>query len=298
MRNLRAPSVLPVRNVDPRAFNIDLTPPIGPRPWDWMVKREPWFPAGESHSWEDLYATWFGRWDQPLANYKLWFGAPRSIDERLRRAYQGMWRDTVAGRLTAWEDDPKACVAQLILVDQLGRNMFRGQKEAFLHDDLGLHLAERCLAHLEAGARYHLEDVLVIAWPWLHQESREQVERARRWVYALGEVARGTPYHVRMVVHQFGFDRHVRCIERFGRYPGRNAVLQRPSTPAEEAYLREEVEMWESDQSEEGRGGTWQHSRKLAAYMLRQSLYFYATGHGWLHNQFWLGCAKAWLLGR
>jgi uncharacterized protein (DUF924 family) len=263
--------------VDSRHLTVDLQMPSGARQWEPFVHRHTWFPVGEATGWQDIYTTWFGRGDRPLANYRFWFGAPPQVDARIRRAYEPLWREATAGRLTDWEEDPRACLAQLILVDQFSRNMFRGTPDAFRHDALAVHLANRCLEHLSRGADYHLEEVLIMAWPWLHSESLELVLRAQRWVYGLGELVRGTPYHFRLVMHQFGFDRHVRCLQRFGRYPHRNALLGRLSTPGELAYLAQEAEMWERDQATRERGGTLGYRLGELRFLGRMMLYFIAT---------------------
>jgi uncharacterized protein (DUF924 family) len=278
------PSLLPPLRVDSRKLRLDLRTPPGANPAAPFFARKAYFPEGPATTWQELYRTWFGDHALPVANYRFWFGASRELDARIRRAYEPLWREAVNGGLKDWEEHPKACLAKLILIDQLSRNMFRCTADAFRHDALGVRLANRCAEFIADGFVYHFEDALIMAWPWLHMEQREGVLRAQWWCYGLTEISRGTPFHGRMVMHQYGFDRHVRCIDRFGRYPHRNVVLGRKDTPEEQAYLRDEAEMWERDQTEQARGGTLRYKLGELAFFARTSMYYISTRNahlGW-----------------
>lgn len=234
-----------------------------------FVPRDLVLPDAGRCGWEDVYACWFGGDPIPFPDYTLWYGCPPQIDEALAHAFSGLHADVVSGRHDDWDDDPKATLAKLILVDQLSRHIFRGLPEAFAHDPLGRSLAGRCLEHLEAGHRYHIEEALIMTWPWIHSESLEDLEWATQWLDALALRADRTSYRPRIEMHRYGVRRHYDVIARFGRYPHRNPILGRTSTLDELRYLREERPMWGLDQWKGSRGGTWRYRMGMAKYVVK-----------------------------
>ncbi|MEM9492783.1 MAG: DUF924 family protein [Myxococcota bacterium] len=217
-------------------------------------------------TWQEVYQFFYGTGPVPMASYDIWFGCPPEVDRQIKDAFEPLWNEATSGGLMDWEDEPKSCLAKMLLVDQYSRHMFRSSPKAFLHDELGSRLADRCVAHMAAGAQFHIEEALLFAWPWMHAESYEVALKAERWMAVLVERAKGTPYYLRMRLHQYGCGIHVDVVRRFGRYPHRNRLLERETTPAEADYLRDECGIWALDQWPEYRGGTRRYKRGTAKY--------------------------------
>lgn len=262
---------------------LDRSLPTGVPPWRPWTPKTPWFPARPSTSWEDLYRTWFGDADRPVMNYHLMGGAPPEWDAELRRCYQGAWRKAADGGLSAWDDSPKSRVAKMILLDQLPRHMFRGRPEAFSTDELGLRIADGLAGEIAAGAPLHIEDAFLVGWPWVHCEDLGRTYRAMWWHASLAAAAHGTAYEYRARLNQYGAERHVRLIQRFGRYPARNAILRRTSTPEELDHLARHTDVWERQQTKQM--GSLGHRVRAAGFFVRTAI--------WL-----VGCREGDALGR
>ena len=243
-----------------------------PGGFDPFQPRPPDFPEGPARTWRDVYQLWLGSGPVPLMNFDLMWGCPADVDERIRTCFAPLLQEAIDGGLQDWEQDPRACFAKMILVDQLSRHVFRGRAEAFACDDLGRELARKCFAHMEQGHAYHIEEALLMAWPFIHSEDAAELEVAQNWLDLLVERMTDTPYRFRMMLHQYGVSRHVRVVRRFGRYPHRNAIMGRQSTPEELAYLKHEAEVWERDQLDASRGGTWRYQLGATAYAMRALL--------------------------
>jgi uncharacterized protein (DUF924 family) len=241
------------------------------------ARREPWFPDGSGTEWRDVYRTWFGDREIPLVNLHLMGAAPPDWDEKVRLAYGKLWREAADGGLAAWEATAKGMMAKLILVDQLPRHMFRGKAEAFATDALALRLADQLAALISAGSSgLHIEDAIMVALPWVHSEQVHDIYRAVWWHTSLAEVARDTPYHFRTLFNRFGAENHIYVLQRFGRYPHRNAALGRTSTREELDHLTRRAEIWELQQF--ASPGTLRYRVRAARFILRMCVHSIGLG--------------------
>ncbi len=127
--------------------------------------------------------------------------------------------------LWAWRATPRGRLAEILLLDQFSRNVHRGSPAAFACDPTALVLAQEAVAADALDALSPIERCFVLM-PYMHSESpaiHTEAERLFR--------AHAPPDNV-------GFElRHKAIIDRFGRYPHRNAILGRTSTPEEFAFL-------------------------------------------------------------
>lgn len=175
---------------------------------------------------------WFGAAPVVYAERrKLWFGKDAAVDAEIRRRFSGAWQRAAAGDLARWESDAGGALALTLLLDQFPRNMFRDTPEAFASDALAQGVAGRAL---DRGLDRLLPPVqrLFFYLPFEHSERLEDQERSVR----LSSQFRGDPeLHD---VYEYAV-KHRDVIARFGRFPHRNAILGRESTPAEAAFLRE-----------------------------------------------------------
>jgi uncharacterized protein (DUF924 family) len=158
-----------------------------------------------------------------------WFEASEAFDAEVRRAL-GPWHDAAAaGRLETWRPSADGCLALCILLDQVPRNIFRGTSRAFATDAHALAVARHAI---ERGFDLALEDMdqrIHFYLPFEHSESLADQERA----VALCRERIGEGEYLTYA------ERHREIIARFGRFPHRNAILGRASTPEEVAFLGE-----------------------------------------------------------
>ena len=191
---------------------------------------------------------WFGK--LPLSPHALseridfWFGEdPAQLalrDEQIRNRFGELLERAASGQLESWADGPRRRLSLIILLDQFPRNMFRGSARAFAHDLKALALT---LSGMQSGADAALDAVerIFFYMPLQHAESPEVQDES---VAAYRRLLTEAPAELResfaaVLEHA---EQHRSIVERFGRFPHRNRLLGRESTPAEEAWLRESGE--------------------------------------------------------
>jgi uncharacterized protein (DUF924 family) len=156
---------------------------------------------------------------------KDWFVKNPDLDAEIRRRFYPLFEEVVAGKLDGWLDDPRACLARVILLDQFPRNMFRGEARAFATDARARAAARRILAR-GWHERMTQAEQLFAYLPFKHSESLEDQNLSCELMKGFDE----TQYRYAL--------RHREIIDRFGRFPHRNAVLGRESTAAEIEFLK------------------------------------------------------------
>ena len=159
------------------------------------------------------------------AGPKRWFAQDSAFDAEIRGRFLATHEAAAAGRLSAWEDTAEGALALLIALDQFPRNMFRGTARAFSTDPLVLAAARRAI---ERGFDLviPMPERNFFYLPFEHSENLADQERS----VALAETT-GDAEAVKWAKV------HLDVIRRFGRFPHRNVVLGRVSTPVEIAFL-------------------------------------------------------------
>ena len=158
-----------------------------------------------------------------------WFERDDALDADVRSRFLELWRKAAAGQLSPWEATDDGALALTIVLDQFPRNMFRNQARAFATDAQALAAAQHMVGVSWDRQLSPLERMFVYL-PFEHAEDLAMQERALELLDGLsGEPAVGD------VVEWARKHRDV--IARFGRFPHRNAILGRVSTPAEEEFL-------------------------------------------------------------
>lgn len=178
-----------------------------------------------------VLAFWFGPPGAPLVSRPEWFRKSEAFDASIRERFRETHAAAHAGRLSAWESTPRTLLALIVVLDQFPRNMYRGTAAAFASDGAALGAARR-LVGLGWDAALHPFERQFAYLPFEHAESADAQAESLRLFGALEVLpeTRGLLEWAR---------KHARIIERFGRYPHRNAILGRASTPDELAFLRE-----------------------------------------------------------
>jgi uncharacterized protein (DUF924 family) len=163
----------------------------------------------------DVLKFWFG-----LEPEQWWNGGP-DLDHRIKQDFLKLWFEKRQLPADQFLTDPLTAAAAVILFDQFPRNMCRGHADAYSTDTLALAIAKGAI---ERGFDKELapEERKFLYMPFQHSEDLDDQNRAVLLFTELGDD------------HQLGYARHHRdIIERFGRFPHRNAILGRPSRPEE-----------------------------------------------------------------
>jgi uncharacterized protein (DUF924 family) len=187
----------------------------------------------------ELLSYWFGA--APMSpdglpeRLKFWFGADPERDRSMAKRFEGLVREAEAGRLDGWARSARGRLALILLHDQFRRNIFRGTQEAFARDgrarylmrdgfarqmDLQLSPIERCFFFrpLQHSESLHDQETAVDRYRQLEQEVSDNLRPAFSGFTRLAKS-------------------HRDVIARFGRFPHRNAILGRLSTPEEQTWL-------------------------------------------------------------
>jgi uncharacterized protein (DUF924 family) len=169
---------------------------------------------------EDVLQFWFE------AHPKDWFVKRAAFDEEIRARFLSLHESAAAGQLDAWRQSPRSCLALVIAQDQFPRNMFRDTARAFATDLRAREAARVILAH--GWDRSMTESERLFAYlPFEHSESLEDQDLSCELMKNFSEDLRRYA------------ERHRDIIRRFGRFPHRNGLLGRQSTPAEIEFLRQ-----------------------------------------------------------
>jgi uncharacterized protein (DUF924 family) len=157
---------------------------------------------------------------------KDWFVKNAAFDTAARSRFLDLHEAAAAGQLVHWADEPRSCLALVIVLDQFPRNMFRGEARAFATDALA-RSAARVILTRGWDKRMSQSEQLFAYLPFEHSEALADQDLACE------------------LMKDFDTDqlryaqRHREIIERFGRFPHRNSILGRDSTAAEIEFLKQ-----------------------------------------------------------
>ena len=155
-----------------------------------------------------------------------WYAKSELFDAEIREKFAETYAQVIAGETTAWRATMQGRLAEIIVLDQFARNMFRGTAAAFVHDDLALDLAKQAIAAGELNQLTPPEKHFLLM-PYMHSESQQVHLEALRLFTEHGN-ADALRYE----------QLHKNIIDRFGRYPHRNTLLGRTSTQEEIEFLK------------------------------------------------------------
>ena len=174
-------------------------------------------PARQSAA--DVLAFW------RAAGHDRWFKHDEAFDAAIRQRFASTYEEAAAGKLSAWENSPEDALALVIVLDQFPRNMFRGSARCFAADPLARAAAERAIAK-GFDRQVAMPERTFFYLPFEHSEELADQERAVALMRDTGDA------------DQLKWaELHADIIRRFGRFPHRNALLGRTTTPDERAFL-------------------------------------------------------------
>lgn len=173
--------------------------------------------------WREVISFWFEE-----CTPEQWFRRDDTLDRAIRERFYKTYQDITEEKTANWRATPQGRLAEVIVLDQFSRNMFRGTPKAFAEDARALRLAGQAIS---VGDDKKLPRAMrpFLYMPYMHSESKE-AHRKALFLF------------LRLIPWGFGYFRyelkHKRIIDRFGRYPHRNRILGRQSTPAEEEFMK------------------------------------------------------------
>jgi len=171
--------------------------------------------------YQDVIDYWFVEIDP-----KLWWGQSTALDRQIAERFGAVHAQAARCELYGWRATPLGRLAEIVVLDQFSRNIYRGQAQAFASDALALALAQEAIAaHADAALEPAKRPFLYM--PFMHSESRAIHRIAVNLFGAEGMTANLDFEH-----------RHKAIIDRFGRYPHRNAALGRISSDEEIEFLK------------------------------------------------------------
>jgi len=178
---------------------------------------------------DEVLAFWFGHAELPRAE---WFRKDAAFDDGIRQRFGATLETALAGGLRAWDARPAGALARILVLDQFTRNAFRATPRAFAGDALALAAAQALVA---SGAHRSLA-ALQRWFVYLPFEHAEDLHAQDQSLCLFAELAAEHPAQADAQVWAV---KHHDVIRRFGRFPHRNAILARMSTPEEQAFLLE-----------------------------------------------------------
>ena len=188
-------------------------------------------------TYKQVLNFWFS--GVPLGKEQLtrWWGKDSGVDQFIRQQYAGLVDDINQALYKEWSQTSRPCLAAIICLDQFPRNMYRGQPQAFAYDHQARELVEKGLALNYDQKLADLEKNFFIM-PLMHHEA---IDSQQRCVQLCQKYAGQADPEFRQYLHgsiRFA-EQHRDIIARFGRFPHRNNILGRESTPEELKFLQQ-----------------------------------------------------------
>lgn len=171
---------------------------------------------------QDVLKFWFKE-----LKPKDWFAENKVLDERIKSRFGNLLKSAARAELYSWRKTAKGRLAEIIVLDQFSRNVYRNTPNAFAQDSQALTLAEEAVA---AGAdkKLTVDEKVFLYMPFMHSESRLIHQQAIKLFSQPG------------LEESYDFElRHKAIIDRFGRYPHRNKILGRKSSTEEIEFLKQ-----------------------------------------------------------
>ncbi len=163
------------------------------------------------------------------AGPSAWYRKDEAFDEAIRTRFEATHHAAARGEHDGWLETPEGALALVILLDQFPRNLYRGSAHAFATDPLARQAAAAAIARgHDVAVEADLREFFYM--PFEHSEDLADQDRALALFEALAE-AKGDPDAAKWAqIHRF-------IVDRFGRFPHRNACLGRETTADEQAFL-------------------------------------------------------------
>ncbi len=180
---------------------------------------------------------WFGANADDAAKSHVWFKADAAVDDEIRTRFGALVEAAGRNELSAWTQTPEGLLALILLSDQFPRNIFRNTSRAFAYDPAAL---AHCKLGIARGFDILLRPIERV-FHYLPLEHSESIEDQQEAVRLFSELVQTAATERKAVFADFlrYAERHRDVIARFGRFPHRNFVFGRASTPEEVVFLKQ-----------------------------------------------------------
>ena len=169
---------------------------------------------------KDILDFWFSE-----SMRAKWFASTPQLDAAIKAQFERVWEAAMRGELDDWQNIPDGCLALVIILDQLPLNMFRGTAKSFSSEAKSRDVARRAIDQ-GFDKKIDAARLAFLYLPFMHSENLADQDLSVQ----LFETA-GLKNNLRFAQH------HREIVRRFGRFPHRNVILGRASTPEENDYL-------------------------------------------------------------
>ena len=168
----------------------------------------------------DILTFWFHEIEP-----KRWWKKDKKFDELLRYRFLNIYYDAINSKLKSWRISEKGRLAEIIVIDQFSRNLFRDKPDAYYHDHIAIYLSKE-LIRLKLHQKLNKNKKIFTFMPLMHSEIFE------------GQIISLSLYSNLGIKENFRSAlKHFNIIRKFGRFPHRNKILNRKSTEEELAFL-------------------------------------------------------------
>lgn len=174
--------------------------------------------------YQEVLDFWFADEHQELL-----FAQDDSFDEKIRTHFLATWEAASQGELWEWRNDPRGRLAEIIVLDQFSRNLWRGSSKSFAQDTMSLALAQELYSLPAYKDDFNEHEQVFSVIPFMHSESKAVHEWSLKIFEEIGN--ENSLYYEKL---------HKDILDRFGRYPHRNDVLGRETTDEEAEFLTQE----------------------------------------------------------
>lgn len=164
-------------------------------------------------------------WFQELTPAQ-WFARSDELDQFISKKFLSCLKTCAKGEMFPWRQTPEGRLAEIIVLDQFSRNIYRGTPQAFANDGMALVLAQEMVAQ-QLDQKLTISERAFAYMPYMHSESTLIHQEAMK-LFSVPGLEENLKYEIE----------HKDIIDRFGRYPHRNAILGRTSTAEELIFLK------------------------------------------------------------
>ena len=188
----------------------------------------------------EILDFWFQDKDEPVISSALWWGKSEHHDKVIRKCFGDIHLQAAMGKCDNWQHSPLSCLALIILLDQFSRVIYRNQADAYAFDQKALQICEQGIEH-KLDKELHPIERQFFYMPLEHSEDIHHQHQMVRLMRQLVKIAQqDEPGYVDALQNGLQFAlAHQDVIQNFGRFPHRNAALDRDNTQAELVYLRQ-----------------------------------------------------------
>lgn len=195
-------------------------------------------PRGTELQINKVLDNWFeyNQNSEPLFERQIWWEKNKKVDDNIRLEYQDLHQRAIKGGLKDWLETPRGTLAYVILIDQFSRHMFRDSSKAYEYDPIALKVTKDAIKK-GMDQKLALTERVFLYIPLEHSEN---IDDQNQSVALFEKLYEETPKDYQPLAEKFltYAKAHQKIIQQFNRFPHRNKILSRKSTPQEITFLK------------------------------------------------------------